>query len=267
VFWDEHANMENDKFHAVWNGGYRSVGDFLTGANDIVHGNFRDGLHHIADSAIRVASDGVGIAALEVRGVVAGLWKLETRGLDDEEKAYLKQIFGDSLDVDSIRVHEGKAGPASWISDRPFTSGHTIYMKKDPNNPADWPAWMKPEDRKKEWLITLAHESTHVWQFQHGGASYQAESIFHQYVWPEAASTIPTKDGLAPESNAYNWMIGMDQGKSWEDLTVEQQAELIEDAARYGLFDDPNAKFVDDQHHDRTAFIRQGIENLRHGIG
>jgi hypothetical protein len=270
-YWNEHLLAENDKFHGLWNGGIKSVGDFFTGVGEIFSGDFKKGAGHIIESAVGGAESGIGIAAIELRGKIAGIQNLQTRGLTGPEREYLTSIFGDSIDLDKIRIREGDAGLASTVSkwggkDRALTDGNTIYMKKSPDNPADWPEGYTAEDRQKGWLELLAHESTHVWQFQNFGASYITDSLVNQ-IFPPAIADQHTINGR-PLKNEYDWMAGMDAGKSWEDLNPEQQAELIETAVKFGFFPDPSkGHMADDQHVDRTAYIQEAIRKLQARVG
>ena len=70
-----------------------------------------------------------------------------------------------------------------------------------------------------EWFAVLVHETTHVWQHQHGGTDYLSEAAYAQmfgegYIFDDAIS----------------------RGKTWVMLNPEQQGHLIESAYRAGFF-------------------------------
>jgi hypothetical protein len=97
----------------------------------------------------------------------------------------------------------------------------------------------------------------HVWQFQHGGASYQSSSLLR---WQ---TTNP-----AP----YNWRDAVAQGKKWQDLGPEQQAALIEDGWFSGIIGDPTrttglGKDYPWINADLAAYIRAGWEEMKAGRG
>ncbi len=267
--WEEHIEGENDKFRGLWNDAKGSVGDFFTGVGEIASGDFSKGAGHIWGSATRGVTGGIGVGLIDVRRNVAVVQTLigteaETRRLTGPEREALVRVFGDSIDPDAIRLKVGGAGIGS-INDRAFTSGNTIYMKKDPNRAEDWPAHYTPEQRQAAWVELLVHESVHVWQFQNFGSSYQANSLGNQALSP-AVPNVPTVDGhVLP--NEYNWMIGQDQGKGWEELNDEQKAELIEMAWEHNFYNDASARLVDDQGRDRTEYIREGMRKLRERRG
>jgi hypothetical protein len=274
AIWDENRHAEADKLNGMLRDARKSIGDFISGAQDILSGDFSQGLHNIADSATRGVSAGAGAAMLDLRRHVSAVQMLTPieragRGLTGPERAYLDNIFKGSVDLDAIRIKEGSAGVGSIGNDHPFTSGNLIYTKKSPDSPEGWDAGLSEADRRKKWLELLAHEVTHVWQFQHFGSSYQANSLAHQLtggLFEFEGEVKPTKD-KTPGKTEYNWMIGMDEGKSWRQLNVEQQAKLVEMAAKAGMFEDETAIFMDDQGKNRTAYIRAAITQLRAGNG
>lgn len=128
------------------------------------------------------------------------------RPLTERERAVLQPIFGDSLAYDRIQVVDGRAGVLS-ISGRPFTMGHTIYLR--------------PYSER-----TLVHECVHVWQFAHGGFRYIGNSTFHQL-----GSKV-----LRRSYRPYDWRPGIDAGDAWAQLTsVEAQAKFVEDVYDRGV--------------------------------
>lgn len=128
---------------------------------------------------------------------------VEPRGrpLSDEERALLERVFGEALDLEPLRIKEGRAGLAS-LTDRPFVHGEVLYLQ--------------------EWTLEphiLVHEAVHWWQSQHGGPDYMLDSLCsqafgHGYDWQASVPDVP-----------------------WAELEVEQQAAFIEALYRRGYFD------------------------------
>jgi hypothetical protein len=274
--WEEHRAGENDKFRGLWNDVQGTVGGYLTGAGQIATGNFAEGAGSIWNSTLQAATGGIGFGLLDVRRngaiVEAALGQSpQTRGLTPEERAVLTSVYGDTVDLDAIRLKVGGQGILGirGDQDRALTSGNTIYMRKDPNNPADYPG-RTPEERQKEWLTLLVHETAHVWQFQNQGSGYQAESLWAQ-IFPPAVPHPTTVDKNKPLRPEYDWRAAQDAGLTWEQMNPEQQAELLEEAYKKGFFDglapgqlyNPTAVFVDDQKNNRTAFIQEAITKMR----
>ena len=69
--------------------------------------------------------------------------------------------------------------------------------------------------------------------------------------------------------DAYLWRKGLDEGKRFDELDPEQQAEFIADADEAGFnFQDPNATFIDpDTRKDYTDQLREALEMIRSGNG
>ncbi len=120
------------------------------------------------------------------------------RRLAATEKATLKRVFRGSVASFNVRLVIGRSG-VFGVNTRPFTLGNTIYMK------AFDPA-VTPE--------TLAHESTHVWQYQHVGARYAIDALGAQFF----------------VEDAYNWEKELTRGKAaWGEFNKEAEAQLFED--------------------------------------
>jgi hypothetical protein len=136
--------------------------------------------------------------------------KDKKRKLTKEERSTLRQIYGDSLLYDLIEINEGRLGimgPPFATKPGATTIGYTIYFRTYS-------------------IVTLVHESVHVWQFQFGGTHYIGQSAVYQII-----------KGLGG-SDPYDWlgMIGTD-AEAWYLLeSVEAQAEFIEDVFNFGRF-------------------------------
>lgn len=123
------------------------------------------------------------------------------RSLTDRETRLLRKIYGDSIDYPKVEIVEGGAGVFS-INPRPFALGNRIYLKDRTQNDA-----------------VVIHEMAHVWQFQNGGTNYMSESLVSQVM-----------------GKGYDWSLSVPE-TPWKALEPEQQAQLLEDAARAGFFD------------------------------
>ena len=135
-----------------------------------------------------------------------------TRSLSDQEKAYARSIFGDSINLDAVRIDEYSLAGAP--SGRPFTTFHTIN------------SWGKFDFNDVNDRAVLMHELTHVWQFEHMGGRYIPDALAH--------------NDLADYD--YGGVAGLTAalaaGKGLLDFNVEQQAKIVEDYAR--IRDDGN---------------------------
>jgi hypothetical protein len=175
------------------------------------------------------------------------LFRLEPkgRGLSDEEKAELETVFSGTVDLSKIILKEGKIGALS-ASGRAFTLCDTIYIPGD--NGAGFGA------RGTDGYMTLlVHESVHVWQFQNGGTDYIKASLKEQTKgWWSGKGT----------REAYQYERGIGEGKAWAALNPEQQARLIEDSYRAGLFRDADMRLTGNDGVEYTDYARTAITEL-----
>jgi hypothetical protein len=149
-----------------------------------------------------------GVAGLgSIIGTAIGL-ESPARGLSDTEKELFEDIYGDSVDLDQVRVKRG--GLASVGAAR--TVGNTIYL---PDHYFDASGNLTADGRE-----TLAHEMGHVWQNQNGGGDYM-----HKALWAQAKAAV----GSGSRNGAYDWVTAANAGVAFEDLNPEQQAHVIED--------------------------------------
>ncbi|HEV7644717.1 MAG TPA: hypothetical protein VGO50_12290 [Pyrinomonadaceae bacterium] len=167
------------------------------------------------------------------------------RSITEDEKAVLKKVFADTVDLSKIVVKEGKLG-LMGMSHRAVTICNTIYI------PGDDGAGYGPPGTEG-YLQLLVHETVHVWQFQNGGADYITGSVKAQLGgwW--------SGKGM---SYAYRFERGIKEGKSWAELGPEQQAKLIEHAYLAGFFSDPNARVVAGDGEDYTDFAHVAAGEL-----
>lgn len=152
----------------------------------------------------------------------------EGRPLSQRERALLRLVFHDALDLDRLRIKSGPCGLAG-LTHRPFVHGEVLYLKT--------------------WALEpglLVHEAVHWWQHQHGGPGYMLDSL-----WSQAFG------------RGYAWEASV-PGREWADLEVEEQAAFIEAAFRHGFFS--TGRLVIEEV-DLTLAARAAVTELRSGRG
>jgi hypothetical protein len=104
----------------------------------------------------------IGVAAIpEFAETLADLLKFNSRSLDDREKSLARSVFGNSIDLDLVRIDQYSFGNL-FNGKRPFTTFNTINT------------WGSLDD------ATLIHELTHVWQYGQDGAIYIPDALDQQ---------------------------------------------------------------------------------------
>lgn len=211
---------------------YEAGGKMVNGFEDLFDGRvgdaFSDWGSGLFQGIVQTPFDAaLMIGARSVSAIETGLGiEPVGRKLTDDEIKELRKVFGDSLDYSKIRVKEGDdlmtVGAARTIGD-------TIYI---------------PEGKLTTDL--LVHESTHVWQFQHGGDDYMGEALYGQTL-----------------GEGYDYQQAIDEGKSWSEMNPEQQAELIQQAYKNGYFDTG----MWSGRADLTAYMNDVMNQLRAGQG
>ena len=130
---------------------------------------------------------------------------VSNRPLDNQEKALAESMFGNQLNYEMIRIHEG--GPLTWIYPG-VTLGHLISF---PRKAYD------PEEKKNQAL--LLHELTHVWQYENGGWGYALKSLLEEIFQKDA------------------YVIHYDSNKTFAEYDYEEQAEIVASFFLYGTED------------------------------
>lgn len=139
-----------------------------------------------------------------------------SRHLTGDEIAYARTIFQKSVDYSKITITRDSMISAG----APKTIGNTIHLKTDLEH--------FKKDAKGEWTmdltaqgkLSLVHEMTHVWQYQHGGFAYIPNSLISQFkAWLSSGDN----------NGAYQWQPQAERGVPWEQWNPEQQAECIEE--------------------------------------
>jgi hypothetical protein len=117
------------------------------------------------------------------------------RSLDDAERQQARDMFGNSLDLDAVRIVN------TTLAAAPTTLGDYIRTNGPMSN------------------ATLIHELTHVWQYQHGGAAYISDSLCAQVgAWASSGS----------RNAAYDLTGVVRAGRRFSEYTAEQQATIVE---------------------------------------
>jgi len=217
--------------------------DVLKGLGKVFTGDFGDGFKQMGMGLWKATGQSVvdGVLLLAGRGISAiqTLVGLEPVGrkLTESEIATLREVYGDSIDYDAIRIKKGDAGLFS-LNDRPFTHGNTVYMKN-----------------KTITDELLVHEMAHVWQHQNGGSDYMSEALWSQ-----------------EKGHGYDWKKSV-PGTPWEDLEPEQQAELLEDAYGHGFFTPSDSNYgtftakINGVEVDLTDYMNDVLSKTRNGQG
>jgi Ca2+-binding RTX toxin-like protein len=176
--------------------------------------------------------------AAEVSGLakdlenLAEIVKINTRPLTNREKALARSVFGNSINLDIVRIDEWSL--SNLVNGkRPFVTLNTINT------------WGNLED------AVLIHELTHVWQYQKLGVTYILDAALAQGSPGFQGGKYP--DGIGAGANGYRYggyttlEKFMDDGKKLSDFqfdasitgpssvvreNYEQQAKIIEDYYR-----------------------------------
>lgn len=121
--------------------------------------------------------------------------------LTPPETETIEKLFGTS--VDSSRIRLARTG----IANAPTTLGNQIRIAPD------------QKTNTPDWLSTLVHETTHVWQYQTQGTSYITDSVYHQL---RAQRAMGTRDGAY-----FNYQLTKE--RPFSGYSAEEQAQLVED--------------------------------------
>ncbi|MCY1042680.1 hypothetical protein OV208_15250 [Corallococcus sp. bb12-1] len=211
---------------------------FGKGIVNIFTGRFGEGFAQLGLSilkAVQTPTDGLLRLGGSVLSAIQTLLFIEPVGrkLTGEEMAALHAVYGDSIDYTKIQLKEGNAGLLT-VGGRPFTHGDTIYV------PEGWLP-LTPD--------TLVHEAAHVWQHQHGGNDYMSEALAAQLF-----------------GDGYKFEKALREGKAWEEMNPEQQAEMLEQAYAKGCFKTPPAPFIVDGR-DYSAQLAAAMKSVHAGQG
>lgn len=209
----------------------------------------------LTDNAFRVLS-----AIGNIVGVSTGMAP-PARGLSDAEKAYLRSIYGDSVDLDQIQIRRADLSLQAGM--RAHAVGNTIYLPEEMFN---------ADGTLNEFgTSVLAHEAGHVWQAQNGGGDYMSTAVCAQCAQGVAELA---NNGDAGDFAAYDWARQADKGVQFDELTPEQQAELMQAIAdAWRNSDDGDGVIERDEllaggmSEDYVDYAMTALEEVRHGRG
>ncbi|MEM9886383.1 MAG: hypothetical protein AAF849_10855 [Bacteroidota bacterium] len=124
------------------------------------------------------------------------------RPLNQNERFLAKYIYGESIDLDKVRIDEhAKFGPKQY---------HLCYVSFNIIN-----SWGRMRDD------ILIHELVHVWQYQHFGAAYIPRALWAQ---------------RTPEAYDYGGvealLIAKQNGQKFWEFNYEQQGDIVSDYFR-----------------------------------
>ena len=126
--------------------------------------------------------------------------------LTDDERALLRYVFGDALDLSRLRLRHG--GIPSWGSTR--VAANTVYFQRG--------TCFADIRTTRAGRGLLVHEATHVWQYQTVGWRYAVGSC-----WDQLRAWLRTGD----RHGAYAYAL--DPTRSLASYGYEQQAQMIQE--------------------------------------
>ena len=173
----------------------------------------------------------LGFVAAQAVRLVAARSAAPERPLRHDELALSKAVYADAIDAGRVRIRAPVQGLLG-ISRRAFVIENTLFIPPEflPLQPS-----------------VLVHELCHVWQHQHGGHAYIADSLHAQLI-----------------GDGYRLAKGLAEGKVWAELNCEQQATLIEEGWAQGAFGGGRLNI---DGFDRTAELEAAVIELRAGRG
>jgi Domain of unknown function (DUF4157) len=191
----------------------KGLRDLVNGAVDLGKqsaGWLRDRAGEIKDKLTSLPNDAANALADSLRGPSA-------RTLTSGEEAQLRKVFGNNIDLSNVRIVNGAgynpdAKIAFDIGGNPaITEGNTVYIRSD--------GYMADFSKDPEAIRTLAHEFTHVQQFQQRGFT----NFFGRYA--KDLATIGDRNKLYDYQSRPNNSYGRE--------TLEGQAQMVGDYANY----------------------------------
>ncbi len=165
----------------------------------------------------------------EIAEGLADLIKFNSRALNDRERAVARSVFGDSINLDLVRIDEYSLGNlinSDKPGSRPFTTFNTINT------------WGTLDDG------TLIHELSHVWQYGKVGAIYIPDALTSQSdagvpgMQKDYPPGIYRVNDEKPVKNGYQYggftelEKRINNGQKLSSFNYEQQASIIEDYYR-----------------------------------
>jgi hypothetical protein len=232
-------------------------------AGDLVHGNFKQAAKDFGMSFVDAGARALGGVGDMVMRTLQGVGSIAltatylqppSRKLTDDEKNLLREVYGNSVDLDAIRISEG--GPLNNAM-APHTVGNTIYL---PKNSTGQPLFDASGGLTAAGEL-LVHETGHVWQSQNAGGDYIAQSLWNQGVAEAQGKS---------RNEAYDFRSAIADGKSFDQLNPEEQAEYIEEVLGPILAQpgDADANLAASGLTGADLdYAKQALEDIRNGVG
>lgn len=221
----------------------RDTESAVKGATEAIFGAAKDGLESLYRSAQDLVDGLVSLPPIVAERIANSLRGPAARELTSAERANLEEVFGDDIDLDNVRIVRGAgynpAAAAAFENGNPaITIGDTVYVRPDVYDRLGSDFTTSPEG-----IETLAHEFTHVMQYQKLGFG----EFFARY-GNEFAKAGGDADKLYDYESRPNTVYATE--------TLEGQAQMVGDYARY-LAADENI----------TPEQARDIENRLNGTG
>lgn len=172
------------------------------------------------------------------------------RNLHQDERAFLKIYFGDSLDYDAIKIHRGRmiAGQKSRVAMTPLGEAYfppEIYQEN---------FCAKGINIKAKWLFV--HEIVHVWQFQLWKESGKFDQVLSDGLDISIQRGYTYIARFPDKPYAYNYEHLVNKRNHLSEFNMEQQADIIADYLVSGVNSKINSDIL-------FKFVREFINNPR----
>ena len=136
--------------------------------------------------------------------------------LDEKMKNQLYAFYGDSLNLQVVRIKLGNIINKLSSEAAPRTIGNNIFLRES------W-GYQVFDDKGKltdAGRKLVMHEMAHIWQHRKDGGDYICKSAWHQFsAWKSAGD----------RNDAYNWQKAIkNKNIRFSDLNPEQQANVLE---------------------------------------
>lgn len=143
----------------------------------------------------------------------------DSRAINEKERTLISSIYGNEINLDKVRL----VFDTIYSKDSTKVLGNTVHI-----NTKQFRLYFV--ETTEDWLDSfsykyiLIHELAHVWQYQTKGWVYIPKSLIAQGVaWIKTGS----------KDNAYRWQDRLSEGKRWDELNPEEQAQAISDYFYY----------------------------------
>ncbi len=183
---------------------------------DGLDGGFKAALANLQDALLTgVAIDWRSIAILinaDIDIIESTFHQVESRGLSQAEKQAMQLVFGNAIDYGDVVISTGGSRTASGMDSH--VVGNQIHLADTYEGEAVFRNGERGGELTAKGYELLAHEMTHVWQYQKQGTGYIGEALVAR--------------PLEGEEGAYDWVKALNEGKSFVEMNVEQQGDVAE---------------------------------------